>query len=205
MVHARSPFLAHTCRILCGFSHDAHHHGSFSAATRGGLAPAPAYRCRRTYLHLHNSTTITRLRLLHRYLTIIFRTHQRPRRGVQQPLQAELIRNKGPWHSINDVEIAVAEYVDWFNERRLHGELGQVPPAEFAVTHAANLAQTPLLETQITKALPIPELDTLEGTHGGAHRDPTRCPAYTRGSRRPWKLEGHPGHPGRPRRSDRDR
>lgn len=25
----------------------------------------------------------------------------------------------------------VAEYVDWFNHRRLHGEIGLVPPAEF--------------------------------------------------------------------------
>ncbi|GAA3478037.1 hypothetical protein GCM10018966_025670 [Streptomyces yanii] len=45
--------------------------------------------------------------------------------------KAELIRNKGPWTGINDVEIAVAEYIDWFNRRRLHGELGHVPPAEF--------------------------------------------------------------------------
>jgi putative transposase len=37
--------------------------------------------------------------------------------------KAELIRNKGPWTGINDVEVAVAEYVDWFNQRRLHGEL----------------------------------------------------------------------------------
>ncbi|MFD6951338.1 IS3 family transposase [Nocardiopsis sp. NPDC060348] len=29
------------------------------------------------------------------------------------------------------MEIAVAEYVDWFNHRRLHGEIGLVPPAEF--------------------------------------------------------------------------
>ncbi|MFD7012609.1 IS3 family transposase, partial [Rhodococcus jostii] len=61
--------------------------------------------------------------------------------------KAELIRNKGPWYGINDVEIAVAEYVDWFNERRLHGELGQVPPAEFEMMHTANLEQVPLLET----------------------------------------------------------
>jgi putative transposase len=45
--------------------------------------------------------------------------------------KAELIRNKGPWRSIDDLEIAVAEYVDWFNHRRLHGEIGLVPPAEF--------------------------------------------------------------------------
>lgn len=44
--------------------------------------------------------------------------------------KAELIRNKGPWRSIDDLEIAVAEYVDWFNYRRLHGEIGMIPPVE---------------------------------------------------------------------------
>ena len=52
--------------------------------------------------------------------------------------KAELIRNKGPWTSINDVEVAVAEYIDWFNQRRLHGELGHVPPAEFEAHHATH-------------------------------------------------------------------
>jgi len=45
--------------------------------------------------------------------------------------KAELVRNKGPWRSIEDLEIAVAEYIDWFNHRRLHGEIGLVPPVEF--------------------------------------------------------------------------
>ena len=31
--------------------------------------------------------------------------------------------------------IAVAEYVDWYNHRRLHGELGLIPPAEFEANH----------------------------------------------------------------------
>jgi putative transposase len=44
--------------------------------------------------------------------------------------KAELIRNKGPWKGIDDLEIAVAEYIDWFNHRRLHGEIGLIPPAE---------------------------------------------------------------------------
>jgi putative transposase len=45
--------------------------------------------------------------------------------------KAELVRNKGPWKSIDDLEIAVAAYIDWYNRRRLHGELGLVPPAEY--------------------------------------------------------------------------
>ena len=58
--------------------------------------------------------------------------------------KGECIRNpamrpKGGWASIGDVEIAVAEYVDWFNQRRLHGEIGHVPPAEFEQSHWASL------------------------------------------------------------------
>jgi hypothetical protein len=49
--------------------------------------------------------------------------------------KAELIRNKGPWRGIDDLEIAVAEYIDWFNHRRLHGELGLIPPAEYEARH----------------------------------------------------------------------
>ncbi|MES0836761.1 IS3 family transposase [Nocardiopsis tropica] len=45
--------------------------------------------------------------------------------------KAELIRNRGPWRGLDEMEIAVAEYVDWFNHRRLHGEIGLVPPTEF--------------------------------------------------------------------------
>ena len=50
--------------------------------------------------------------------------------------KAECIRNPvmrppGGWKSVGDVEISVAEYIDWFNHRRLHGELNHVPPAEY--------------------------------------------------------------------------
>ena len=48
--------------------------------------------------------------------------------------KAELVRNKGPWYGIDDLEIATAEYIDWYNHRRLHGELNLVPPVE----HEAN-------------------------------------------------------------------
>ena len=49
--------------------------------------------------------------------------------------KAELVRNRGPWKSIDDLEIAVAEYIDWFNHRRLHGEIGLVPPVELEEAH----------------------------------------------------------------------
>jgi putative transposase len=45
--------------------------------------------------------------------------------------KTELIRHRGSWRGLEDVEHATLEYVDWFNHRRLHGELGMVPPAEF--------------------------------------------------------------------------
>jgi putative transposase len=45
--------------------------------------------------------------------------------------KTELIRHRGPWRGLDDVEHASLDYVDWFNHRRLHGELGMVPPSEF--------------------------------------------------------------------------
>ncbi|MFF4094313.1 IS3 family transposase [Streptomyces sp. NPDC001834] len=36
---------------------------------------------------------------------------------------------------MSDAELATAEYVDWYNHRRLHGEIGHVPPAEYETTH----------------------------------------------------------------------
>ncbi|MDO4239240.1 IS3 family transposase [Micrococcus sp.] len=58
--------------------------------------------------------------------------------------KAELIRNRGPFTSIEDLEIAVAEYIDWFNHRRVHGEIGLVPPVEFEdVYHHENPVPAP--------------------------------------------------------------
>jgi putative transposase len=58
--------------------------------------------------------------------------------------KTELIRHRGPWRGLDDVEYATLEYVDWFNNRRLHGELGMIPPAEFEATFIPAQA-TPLL------------------------------------------------------------
>jgi len=45
--------------------------------------------------------------------------------------KTELFRQRGPWRGLDDIEYATLEYVHWFNHRRLRGELGMVPPAEF--------------------------------------------------------------------------
>lgn len=49
--------------------------------------------------------------------------------------KAELIRHRGPWRGLDDVEYATMEYVDCFNHRRLHGEIGMRPPAEFEAAY----------------------------------------------------------------------
>ena len=51
----------------------------------------------------------------------------------------ELIYPKGPWSGLDDVEFATLTYVDWFNNRRLHGEIAPGPgfttPAAFEADH----------------------------------------------------------------------
>lgn len=45
--------------------------------------------------------------------------------------KTELIRRQGRWRNVEHVELATLAWVDWFNNRRLHSELGDIPPAEF--------------------------------------------------------------------------
>jgi len=45
--------------------------------------------------------------------------------------KTEVIRRRGPWRSLEAVEFATLEWVDWFNHRRLLEPIGYVPPAEY--------------------------------------------------------------------------
>jgi hypothetical protein len=49
--------------------------------------------------------------------------------------KTELIRDR-VWRTRTQLELAVVEYVAWFNTERLHTSLGGVPPAEFEQQHA---------------------------------------------------------------------
>ena len=44
--------------------------------------------------------------------------------------KAEVIHRRGPWRTVEAVEYATLEWVDWFNNRRLFEPIGNIPPAE---------------------------------------------------------------------------
>ncbi len=45
--------------------------------------------------------------------------------------KTELMRRRGPWRTLEHLELATAGWVGWWNHRRLHGAAGDVPPAEY--------------------------------------------------------------------------
>ena len=45
--------------------------------------------------------------------------------------KAELIRRRGPWRTVAEVEQATAAWVAWWNHQRLHGSCDRLPPAEY--------------------------------------------------------------------------
>jgi putative transposase len=49
--------------------------------------------------------------------------------------KTELINQRGPWRTHDDVEIAALEWVDWFNNRRLHTACADLTPAEYEQVH----------------------------------------------------------------------
>jgi putative transposase len=58
--------------------------------------------------------------------------------------KTELIGPCGPWRSVEQVEIAMLEWIDWYNHHRLHSTLGYIPPVEFEANYYASLGQLTL-------------------------------------------------------------
>jgi putative transposase len=56
--------------------------------------------------------------------------------------KAELINRRGPWRTLEQVELATARWVDFWNTRRLHSACGDIPPAEFEAAYHAPQATT---------------------------------------------------------------
>jgi len=51
--------------------------------------------------------------------------------------KTELIKPRKPWRTIEEVELATAEWVHWFNHRRLYEYCGDIPPAELEAAYYA--------------------------------------------------------------------
>ena len=60
--------------------------------------------------------------------------------------KTELIRPRGPWRTVEQVEVATAEWVDWFNHRRLYEYDGDIPPAELEDAYYAQHRAQPVAE-----------------------------------------------------------
>ena len=59
--------------------------------------------------------------------------------------KAEVIHRRGPWRSLEAVEYATLEWVDWYNNERLHSACGWRPPAEYESLYLHSQTE---LETQ---------------------------------------------------------
>lgn len=55
----------------------------------------------------------------------------------------ELIWRRGPWRGLDDVELATLEWVDWYNNSRLHGHCGYIPPTELEDHYYADTTTAP--------------------------------------------------------------
>ena len=65
----------------------------------------------------------------------------------------ELIWRRGPWSGLDAVEIATLEWVDWYNNSRLHGHCGDIPPAELEATYYADTTTDPATAETAQRAL----------------------------------------------------
>ena len=67
-------------------------------------------------------------------------------RLVHEPDYVAAVLGAG-WRGLDDLEMATVEYIDWYNNRRVHGEIGHIPPAEHEALHAMTHPVTAPLKT----------------------------------------------------------
>ena len=79
--------------------------------------------------------------------------------------KTELIKDR-VWQTRAQLELAILEYVDWFNNRRLHESLADIPPVEFETNWAAQAAITGKLPVKLTATKPAEGLTAPRPDHG---------------------------------------
>jgi putative transposase len=70
--------------------------------------------------------------------------------SVNSLYKAEIIYHpdRGPWRTVTDVELATLEWVQWWNNQRIHGYLNDVDPATYEAVWHAQQIQPRLLESK---------------------------------------------------------
>lgn len=61
--------------------------------------------------------------------------------------KTELVKPQRPWKTLSHLELATAEWIDWYNHRRLHGEIGHVPPVEYEANYYTELTKPQVTTT----------------------------------------------------------
>jgi hypothetical protein len=56
---------------------------------------------------------------------------------INGPYKTELIKRRGPWRTVDHVQYGTAEYINWFNHRRLYEYCGDIPPVELEMAYYA--------------------------------------------------------------------
>lgn len=54
---------------------------------------------------------------------------------INEPCKAEVIHRRAAWRTKEGVELATLDRISWFNNHRLLGFIGYVPPAEFEANY----------------------------------------------------------------------
>lgn len=76
--------------------------------------------------------------------------------------KTELIRRRGPWRTVEQVELATLEYVWWWNNQRLHGELDMRTPIEVLLARVDGALLSPAAEGLDEGALERREIERRE-------------------------------------------
>lgn len=112
--------------------------------------------------------------------------------------KTELIRHKGPWCGLDNVEHATLEYVDWFGHHRLHGELGMVATRRWRPRSAASPVSTRSdnQSNRAKRSLTVPHTAWTEFLRSTELRSTLAQPALPKKSGRggtSWAGRGHLG------------
>lgn len=90
--------------------------------------------------------------------------------------KTELIKPGRPWKTLSQVELATAEWIDWYCHRRLHGEIGHVPPVEYEANHYMKSTKPQVTTTRFSSS---PARRQHARSQGGTRRDASAPAAPT--------------------------